>query len=107
MHLSNDGRGYPLGFFIFVHGLVQHEIFANSIFCPQLFLRTRLVLADDMVRTLENFPSGAVVLLQFDDPRVLEILLEAEDQPHVGPAPAVNALIVIANYTDVAACAGK
>ena len=50
---------------------------------------------------------GAVVLLQPDDLRALEILLEAQDVAHLGPAPAIDRLIVVAHAADVPVTAGQ
>ena len=50
---------------------------------------------------------GAVVLLQPDHLRPLEILLEAQDVAHLGPAPAIDRLVVVAHAADVAMPAGQ
>ena len=59
-------------------------------------------LRDDRVRHGEDRRVRAVVLLELDDARALEVLLEVEDVAHVGAAPAVDGLVVVADGADVA-----
>ncbi len=50
----------------------------------------------------EHRGDAPVVLLETDLDRAGKRLLEAEDVPHLGPAPAVDALVVVAHRADVA-----
>jgi hypothetical protein len=49
----------------------------------------------------------AVVLLEPDDLRAGEVLLEAQDVAHLRPAPAVDRLVVVADAGDVAVAGGE
>jgi hypothetical protein len=60
------------------------------------------VVADDGVGRVEDGPGGAVVRLEADDLGALEVAVEAEDLADVGPAPAVDRLVVVPHHADVA-----
>ena len=45
--------------------------------------------------------SGAIVPLQPDNLRAREVILEFKDVANLGPAPAINRLIIIANAADI------
>ena len=60
---------------------------------------------DDGVGGVEDVAGGAVVLLQLHDPAAGEVLVEVEDVAHVGAAPAVDGLVVVAHHADVPALA--
>ena len=59
------------------------------------------VLRDDAVGRVEHDLGGAVVLLEPDQPRPGEILQEVLHVAHVGAAPAVDRLVVVAHDADV------
>ena len=50
---------------------------------------------------------GAVVLFEADDFRALEVFLEAQDIADLGPAPAIDGLVVVADAADVAVPPGE
>ena len=60
------------------------------------------VLGDDPVGRIEHDLGRPVVLLQPDEPRAREILQELLHVAHVGAAPAVDRLVVVAHRADVA-----
>ncbi len=68
---------------------------------PQLLGTPLGQLRDHAVRGLEHRGDAPVVLLQPDLGRAGKRLLEAEDVPHLGAAPAVDALVVVAHRADV------
>ena len=53
--------------------------------------------------TDEDRHRRAVVLLELDDARALEVPVEVEDVAHVGPSPSVDGLVVVPHRADVAA----
>ena len=59
------------------------------------------VLGDDGPRRLEDRRGRAVVPLEADRPRPREVPLELEDVRDVGPAPAVDRLVLVADGEDV------
>ena len=66
-----------------------------------------LVGADDDVREVEHLGRAAVVLLEAHDVRLGKVLVEVEDVPDVGAAPAVDRLVVVTDDADVAVAAGE
>ena len=60
-------------------------------------------MGDHLIGGVENIGGGAVVLLQLDHCGVGIILLKVENIADVRTAPAVDALVVVADYADVAA----
>ena len=59
------------------------------------------------VREVENLGRRAVVLLEPHDFAARKVLLEVEDVPDVGAAPAVDRLVVVADDADVAVLAAE
>ena len=55
------------------------------------------------MRRIQDVRGGAVVLFQFHDLRVLEILFEFQDVADVRAAPLVDALVVVPHHADVVA----
>ncbi len=53
------------------------------------------------VGSVQNALGAAVILLKLDDPGAREIPLEPEDVLHVGTAPAVDGLVVVADCAHV------
>src|SRR5208282_6936739 len=68
---------------------------------PQRLAEPALVVGDEVGGGGEDMARGAVVLLEADDARAREILLEAQDVADLGPAPAVDRLVVVAHAADV------
>ena len=65
----------------------------------------RLVLRDHGVGGVEHHLGGAIVLLEPDHAGPGEVALEVAHVPHLGAAPAVDGLVVIADREDVAVAA--
>ena len=61
-----------------------------------------LVVGDQGGGGGEDGRGGAVIALQPDDARAGEILLEAQDVLHLGAAPGIDRLVVVADAADVA-----
>src|SRR5207248_11473294 len=68
---------------------------------PQLLVRATRVLLNYGVRRRQDAPRRAVVLLQLDDLRPGEVPREIEDVVHLGAAPPVDRLVVIADDAQV------
>ena len=60
---------------------------------PQVFAEPAAVVADDGVGGIENRLRRAVVLLEPDDLRVFEVVLELEDVSDVGASEAVDRVV--------------
>ena len=67
------------------------------------FSRRRGVVSDQLVGGAEDGVRRAVVLLQLDHDRVGKVRLEFQDVAHLGAAPAVDRLVVVADHADVRA----
>ena len=74
---------------------------------PEGLAEAALVGGDDAGGGGEDVRGGAVVLLEPDDLRAGEVLLEAEDVADLGAAPAVDRLVVVADAADVVVGAGE
>ncbi len=74
---------------------------------PQTLIGTLHVLANNSVGGVEDVLGRTVVLLEFDNGAVFVVLLEIQDVPEIGPAPAVNALPVVTDDGNVAALIGQ
>ena len=68
---------------------------------PELLLAPARGPRDDRVRGRQDVGGGAVVLLKLHHPCTGEVLVEVEDVAHVGAAPAVDGLVVVAHHADV------
>ena len=64
-------------------------------------------MGDDLIGSVEDVGGAAVVLLQLDDHSVRIVLLKIENVADIRAAPAVDALVVIADNADIAAVLRK
>ena len=69
---------------------------------PERLAAPPQVVPDDAVGGVQDGRGAAVILLEADDLRVLEEALEREQVLDLGPAPPVDALVVVAHHADVA-----
>ena len=60
-----------------------------------------LVVSDQVGGSSEDMRGGSVVALEADDLGAREILFETQDVVDLGPAPAIDRLVVIADTADV------
>jgi nitrogen regulatory protein PII len=81
-------------------GLIAHQLAAELLGEEALLLALQ-VARDDGVGGVEDDLRRAVVLLQLDGVRVGMVALEVEDVAHVGAAPAVDRLVVVADDAQV------
>ena len=77
------------------------DLLAVAVVGPELLGLTVLGGLDHAEGALDDVVAGAVILLQLDDLRAREILAEPADDAHVSPAPAIDALIVVADHAEV------
>lgn len=81
------------GLVAFVLGVVAHDAVATTLLAPEVLLLAIGVVADDGVGRIEDGLRAAIVLVEHDGGDVVERLLELQDVAHVGPAPAVHAVV--------------
>src|SRR6266853_4177582 len=93
----------PQRFVLRIRRFVERDGFARAGFGPEPFADALGVVRDHAAGGFEDGLGGAVVLLQANGDRARKIALEVEDIPDIGPAPAVDGLVLIAHYTDILA----
>src|SRR6185369_16993390 len=81
---------------------VQADQVAGVGFGPQLLPLARLVVLHHGARRRQNVLGRAVILLQADRFSVGIVVLEIQDILDIGAAPAINRLVFIADYADIA-----
>ena len=91
----------PLGFFLLVAQDLEEDRVARAELRAQRFVMARRVVADDRVRRIEDLARGAVIPLEPHHDGAWEVLLELEDLPDVGAAPAVDRLVVVAHHAEI------
>ncbi len=96
-----DLSGHEPGFRPLVPGLVQHRRLPRAARRPEFFLLAVPVEPDHVVGRLQDAARGTIVLLQLHHPGVGIVALEIQDVPEVGPPPAVNALVRVADHRQV------
>jgi len=96
-----DLRDDKAGFGFFCVGCEIGDLLAGAAVGPE-FLRVSTGEAlYDAVSGVEDNLGASVVLLELDDCRAGEVALEAQDILDVGAAPAVDALIVVADGANI------
>ena len=75
---------------------------ARFVLGPQGLAEPPLVVGDQPRRGAQNMPGGTVIPFQADRPRAGEVLLEAQDVAHLGAAPGVDRLVVVADAAQIA-----
>ena len=94
-------RHHEASFFVFIFGVVPHDLVATADVGPQ-FLRFALnVVRDHCVRSIKNHLCAAIVLRKYHGVDVGERPLKLQDVAIVGTAKCVNRLVGVANHTDV------
>ena len=79
----------------------------GAIAGPQGFPTTADVVLDDGVGRIENIRGAPIILLQLDDLDLGKMLLQVQQIGHLRSAPAVNALVIIADDAKVAMFLGE
>ena len=94
----------PAGLGLAVPVADQADLFAFGMLGPEGLAQAPLVRRDQPRGGGEDVRGGTVVLFQPDDLRAGEIRLEPQDVADLGPAPAIDRLVVVADAADVAMC---
>src|SRR5262249_18755938 len=77
------------------------DLLARLILGAQRLAEPALVVGDEVRGGGEDVAGGAIIALKTDDPGAGKIVLEAQDVVDLGPAPAVDRLVVVADAADV------
>ena len=98
---------HVLRFFFLVLGGHDVQRVAVTVFAPQVFFVQPGVVGDDAVGGAQDADGRAVILRQLDDFQARVILVQLVQVFHVGTAPAINRLVVIAHCGKRARHAGE
>ncbi len=79
----------------------QPHLLASLLRGPQRLAQALRILRDHRGRGGEDMRGGAIILLQPDHLGARKILLEPQDVPHLGPAPAIDRLVIVAHAADI------
>ena len=112
-HARQFGPGPPVGLDLVHHqpgflAAVPDGTDANGVAVAllgagaQSLAQTARIVGDQGAGRRQNMGGGAVIAFQPHHGGAGEILLEAQDVAHFGPAPGIDALIVVADAADVA-----
>src|SRR5262249_10304891 len=77
------------------------DLLAWLVLGAQRLAEPALVVGDEVRGGGEDVGGGAVIALEADDPGAGKIVLEAQNVVDLGPAPAVDRLIVVPHAADV------
>src|SRR5262249_22164479 len=77
------------------------DLLTRLVLGAQRLAEPTLVVGDEVRGGGEDVGGGAVIALETDDPGAGKIVLEAQDVVHLGPAPAVDRLVVVSDAADV------
>ncbi len=89
-------------FFFVVGEGVQEDFCAIAFVGPELFAAAAEIVFDDRVRRAKNRVGGAIILLELDDFDFGKMFFHVEQVGNFRAAPAVNALVVIADDAEIA-----
>ena len=95
-----DGLAHGAGLLVAVPGLGHADLLAVLALGPERLAEPPLVAGDEAGSGGQDMPGGAVVALQPDHLGAGKVLLEAQDVADLGPAPAVDRLVVVADAAD-------
>ena len=104
---ADDAAGGVFGFVLFVLAGDDAHGFAFAVLAPEGFGEELGVVGDNLVGHAQDAGGGAVVLLELDDFESGVVLLEQAEVFHVGAAPGVDALVVVAHGGEAAFGAGE
>ena len=94
--------------FLFVVAKVCRMILSPSpLSRPELFAAAAGVVFDDGVGGVQNRVRGAIILLELDDFDLGKMLFQVEQVGDFRAAPAVNALVIIADDAEIAMLLGQ
>ena len=81
--------------------LHKTHLAALAVVCPQGLFLTSVIVMDHTVGDIQNIFRGTIVLFQPDHLRIRKNLLEVQDIADVGPAKAIDGLIVISDDAQI------
>ena len=82
-------------------GRLVDEFLALVVLAEHILLYLSLVVTNQTVGGLHDALGGTVVLFQFEEFRIIELLLEVQDVVDIGSTKRIDALCIIAHHTDM------
>ena len=89
-------------FLLVVPATLDLDLLAQISVGAQRLAEAPLIMGDEARGRAEYMTGGAIVALEPDDLGAGEVGLEAQDVVHLGAAPAIDRLVVIANAANIA-----
>ncbi len=105
--MTGDFHGHQLGFLLGRRRRNNADCIPESVIGPELFLEQFFVVGDQGVCRIQNAIRRAIVLLQFYDIQFRKVHLQRAQVLHVGAAPGVNGLVVVAHRGESATHTGE
>ncbi len=105
--LFHNLADYPFGFVLLVLAGHHFNVFAHTELRPQRFLKQFRIVFNHFVGHFENPRGRAVILLEFDDFHLRIVGLHLAQVFHIGAAPGVDGLVVVAHRGKHAFRAGQ
>ena len=93
--------GYKLAFIVIGKGAGQFNFIALAFIGPQRFFNLVLVVGNHFIGCLQNGAGASVILFQLDGSNIFVIFLELKNVLHAGATERINALGIVAHYTNV------
>ena len=103
----HDGSGDKSRFIALAVAGMYRDVVALRVLCPERFALSQIVVGNDCVGGVQNILCAAVVLFETDDLGALEGVFKGEDIFNGSAAEFVDALVVVADYTDIAVLLGE
>src|SRR6185437_10551221 len=93
---------YRARFLFIVIESVQNDFWAVSLVGPELFAAAAQVVFDDRICRAQDGVCGTVILLELDDFDLGKMFFHVKQVGNFRAAPAVNALVIVADDTEIA-----
>ena len=100
-HASADLRGDVLRLVKSAVIALKADVLSLSVLCPEAFCLPPPVIPDHFICRVQYILRRAVILLELNDLRIRKDLFKIQDIFDVGPAETINALVVVADNTEV------
>lgn len=96
-NLPGDKFCFP----VFVDSFVEQDVIPDRIIRPEVFPLSSDVVGNDSIGCAQNGFGGAVILFQTDDAGAFILIFKTQNVFNGGAAELVNALVVVADDTDI------
>ena len=98
---GDNPSGNKIALAAFITGLIQRDGIAPTIGGPQPFPLPAQIVRNHCVGRVQNRLRGTIILLKTDGPTALVLLFKVENILDGGTAEPVDALVIVADHTDI------